>query len=696
MKNKLLLTLLALVCVLCCALSFAACDPANNDNGDNGDAAEITAAQWTQALSALPAANNFTVVMDNETVKLDGDKIQMKMGVTDGYISKEGNTFFLYSKESENAQWTKQAVSHNMFDQSVSGIKDMVSQIATALKDKFTSFTYADGVYSAASLNLGETMGEIKNVKITFNNGAFVSAEFSLSMSNGQGGEMDVTYSLKDVGSTAITLPNVPDPSATTKLTEEEWQQTLEAFAYAQNFTLTLVAGEKQIGFVKLEDATYYDKDGADYENIYDTDGTNYIRYYKENATAKWKKTNSSSTSYNNAVNKNVLSLVIGGTQAFAANYSDFTFANGKYTAETISVTEGFTLKNVEVTVSYGAVTKIVCTQVGTNSDPDTLVTIYDIGATKVIFPADFIDNTNGGNDKPGLVEITNFSFVGKSEKGWAIFPNIGIRLRSDGQCVLYNETVNQNGTYTTEKGVLTLNFGSNTLYAVIEGQTLWLYNDKESAGWPEKSVQQFYNGAEIDKETYAMLVKNFGDGKISSGNKQEGEVTDQLWMETLWDAKNFTFTRTVSDAIITNKVNDDVWQQTDSTGEVNNIVVKEGSSYLMYVQDHETQAWTKSTVSSSDAIYYNLDPSFRWAQYVVATLDDNYGDFQFVDGKYICDELNKEGEIGFSLSNIVVVFEKGQLFYVEYTTSNGEKYVIQNFGSTEIELPQNYTESNE
>ncbi len=198
----------------------------------------------------------------------------------------------------------------------------------------------------------------------------------------------------KTAGSATITATagakkaecSVTVNAAQTKMTEQEWQASLTAFAEAKNFHLTMTVATLPAGEVKMQGDTYYDK-GGQIERIFVKDGSKYYRYDKLTENAEWTKAETTKTVYDEFVINDCYHLVTGGSQAFASSYASFEYADGKYTADTISVTTGFTLKDIEITVTNNAITKIVCTQAGGDEKPDTLVTIDGIGTTEIPLP---------------------------------------------------------------------------------------------------------------------------------------------------------------------------------------------------------------------------------------------------------------------------------------------------------------------
>lgn len=173
------------------------------------------------------------------------------------------------------------------------------------------------------------------------------------------------------------------------KMTEQQWQTSLSAFSQAKNFSLELYnADGSQYGFVKMDGDKYYDDNLEGYERVYVKEGDNYYRYVKRNADAAWEKETITSESYQNTVNDNALMYVNYGSAAISGGYSKFTYADGKYTADSISVMGVMTITDIEITFNGNDVSKVSCT-VGDPSDPSEAMTIkiYNIGSTSVTVP---------------------------------------------------------------------------------------------------------------------------------------------------------------------------------------------------------------------------------------------------------------------------------------------------------------------
>ena len=168
------------------------------------------------------------------------------------------------------------------------------------------------------------------------------------------------------------------------KMTEQEWQTCLTAFVAAKNYALTQSIGGNVVGAMKLDGTTYYDVvDGA--ERIFTKDGENYYVYRRSNAAADWAKTSISAAVYDGAVNESACNMVTGVATALGAAYSSFTYADNNYTAQTLTITQDLTLKDVCITVKSNALAKVVCTLAG--DEADVLITIDGIGATQITVP---------------------------------------------------------------------------------------------------------------------------------------------------------------------------------------------------------------------------------------------------------------------------------------------------------------------
>lgn len=164
---------------------------------------EVTAEKWAQIMESTDNFTYDTIMQRPQTapmtmtVKVDGAKRMQMMDGAMQILVKEGTEYNGYAFS--DGVWTKSTLDEARYEASGSS-----AALLSYFKDDFASFTYADGKYTAASLDKTTTMnGTLNNVEVTFANGALVGIKFSIS-SDG-----DIyTCEVKDVGTTTITLPS--------------------------------------------------------------------------------------------------------------------------------------------------------------------------------------------------------------------------------------------------------------------------------------------------------------------------------------------------------------------------------------------------------------------------------------------------------------------------------------------------------
>ena len=209
---------------------------------------------------------------------------------------------------------------------------------------------------------------------------------------------MCFTVSLAACGNNDAVVPD------TTKVTEEVWQTQAAAFAEATNFTLDRVSVEtgKSVGMMKLDGAVYYEAWG-DEEGVYTLENGTYYHYTKADASAPWERDETSQSDYEDRI-ESPKYVILYAAGAVADAYASFTFDDktGVYSAAELSIGEDATLKDVEVLMSGGKISKVVCTLVGGyEGDGDERVTIDHIGTTKITVPTKYNDDEGGSGSKP-------------------------------------------------------------------------------------------------------------------------------------------------------------------------------------------------------------------------------------------------------------------------------------------------------
>lgn len=225
MKRKLFIALLAFVCALTCAFGFVACgddkksDGTGTEQGGSGteqggetgtgqgggttdkkDTAKVTADEWTQIIGSV---DNYTATSTqgsvNSIVKVDKDKFEMNATGQKMIYVKDGSSYYVYTYA--NSTWMRMGISEQMYKP----MADSMEQSVGVFKDKMSEFTYADGVYTAATLSAevdNETI-DFANVKIKFENGKLISLEYDVSV----GADGTVHGVLNEVGTTKVEVP---------------------------------------------------------------------------------------------------------------------------------------------------------------------------------------------------------------------------------------------------------------------------------------------------------------------------------------------------------------------------------------------------------------------------------------------------------------------------------------------------------
>lgn len=204
MKKKILTTLLSLICVLGCMIGLAAC-------GD--DKSNVTAESWSKCFTNLATADNLTISMGDNEVKLGGANMYgAKMANNEVIFSYESLRYYRYLKEGATATWVKDSITKQDFETNFANYQKVLT-VYSSLKDDYNSFTYSDGKYTCASLDKTETFGGVlTDVSVTFNKNPLTGIDEIASIlftSNMDG--TSVQYTLTNVGNTDIAIPQATD-----------------------------------------------------------------------------------------------------------------------------------------------------------------------------------------------------------------------------------------------------------------------------------------------------------------------------------------------------------------------------------------------------------------------------------------------------------------------------------------------------
>ena len=352
---------------------------------------EVTAEEWAQILEGVTGA---TVEMHLEgvlisTLKLDGVKAHHV--AADGsetiYAEDEGS---YYKYEKAEGEWAREEISEEDFNSELEEDNGYLA-ILKSLSAYYDEFDYADGKYGVSEIE------DIKNIEITFDNGALVSVKFEVS-------ELTMTYG--NVNATTITLPTIggetPDPDDNATVTAEEWAQILDG---ANQYTIEQL-NDKNGFTAKVDgDKVLTEIDAAGLKLIYVADGESYHRYAYNSVAQEWEYNDIDETEYgtNTDLYKNLL-------KSLKDDYSAFTYADGVYTAETIDKTESLneTLKEVKITFENGALVGLEYGVEHVGATSYIYYSVTGIGSTTVELPT-----IGGETPDPEIPNITSWTEVG-------------------------------------------------------------------------------------------------------------------------------------------------------------------------------------------------------------------------------------------------------------------------------------------
>lgn len=209
-----------------------------------------------------------------------------------------------------------------------------------------------------------------------------------------------------------------------------------------------------------------------------------------------------------------------------------------KYTLSTSSQTvavESVTLNKTTLTMDIGdeeTLTATVAPNNATNktvtwsSDNTAVATVANGKVTAIAAGTATITATADGKSATCAVTVNaatpstitgTYYMIETSKTGWQPNTQNAVIFNADG-------TVDANGagTYTIENGVITIvaGDGSMTVYATIDGNIMWLFQNKDDTTDFKNSLQPLYSKTEITPADLAKITEIFGDGVV--GGKDE------------------------------------------------------------------------------------------------------------------------------------------------------------------------------
>lgn len=239
-----------------------------------------------------------------------------------------------------------------------------------------------------------------------------------------------------------------------------------------------------------------------------------------------------------------VLSLVCALTCAFGLAACDDGTTDGSGNGgtdnnggtQTVAV-ESVTLDETTLTMDIGdeeTLTATVAPDNATNktvtwsSSNNTVATVANGKVTAVAAGTATITATADGKNATCAVTVNSatpstitgtYYMIETSETGWQPNTQHAFVFNSDGTC-----DTEVAGTYTIENGIITIVSADDnypmTIYATIDGNIMWLFQNKDDTTDFKKSVQPLYSKTEITPADLEKIIELYGDGE--TGGKDE------------------------------------------------------------------------------------------------------------------------------------------------------------------------------
>lgn len=530
MKKKITLTILALVCALCCAFGLAACgdNPPPEEPGNGSDKRAITKTEWEGSVNSKAFSVSLVGEQMNDAQKDDllelgfwgnsyftefmGEKSGQGWATSDKNAvwvkSADGATvnYFTFNEKAyysdDNFQMTP--TTEQAYNEAVSPYIQLLDYVHNNY-DKFScdkeagpSYVYSHDVATiksecAAATQLGLTD---------------LSVAKQMSVTGDTWGDVQITLAVGNLSYKVTFKPVVRDYA--------------KDMAFAKLTNCTLKAGPSA---TDPDYAEYYlNENGFRMYTPNNADPNRRDGYYKYNAATDnyTQYVKQSDGSFVTAtVSKSALQTVLDGV---IDSYMYFVKASN---ATVYATTEGWKYKDVTKTVGQrehryfdieikldanGAITSATWKYQMTQGEQSTQVYNMELtaGNTTIEFP---------------MVEATTYAgtyyMVVKSETGWTIADDAAYILKEGGVGIFTYNGQTYHVTYTVNNGVAFISDEMNgDLYVSIEGKIMWVYESEEDAINNSNPIQMLYAAKEIDAADRAKFVELFGDGIIQNANK--------------------------------------------------------------------------------------------------------------------------------------------------------------------------------
>ncbi len=245
-----------------------------------------------------------------------------------------------------------------------------------------------------------------------------------------------------------------------------------------------------------------------------------------------------------------------------------------------------------------------------------------------------------------------------------------------------------QTGTYTQERNVITFTVQEETYTGTVSGDDVILTDkmeDPESTAFVTMSIKYTVQKTDADGDTSG------GDGDNSDTTAVK-TVTEGEWQAALSKNAFINFTVTMKVGDITGYFKADLenniyyakgYSFGDNGGYTETYYTKEGDKYYIYDKSATAKIFTRRETDQS-----SFESGLYWAEpLAVLNFSANYSDFQFDGENYTTDKAE--------LYNAKFGFADKKLVYAEVDAGRDELLIMEySYGGTTITAPTDYVEA--
>lgn len=439
---------------------------------------------------------------------------------------------------------------------------------------------------------------------------------------------------------------------------------------------------------------------------------------------------------------------VTAEAQLFAAHYKDFKYEDGKYTAPEIPATGGFVCKNVVVTVDEDGKIVGVTYELRTEdlATPDRRVTVTKDGVERTDIPKPS-DNTQMDEDEwkeQAAVFGTTSNYTLDRVRVSSGAPVAAMKLDGttyyetwegkeriwmieDSAYILFDKT-SANGqwtkTRTTQESYDDAIFDPSTMVTVaasaIEENFAALSFNAGIYTAAEIEIEYFFpftlrdveitvSGKRIvrvictlvggyDDEgderitvdhigsTEVTLPTDYTDNTASSGGKMDADAWT-LCLQELVASTNYTQTAKNENVYDLYKVDGATdYREVFGTYYSGKVYTEDNGSYFFYSKEEADSLWTRETIEEAE--YRDNFKSNSLLGDAAAILLRDYEKFDYNEDEDIYTLAQAEYSSSTNVENIQVTVFKGKIVRISFYVFYYGDVVIDEFGTTEIELP--------